>query len=36
VVGIEYNNLTNAKFFLKGGYIELVVGALGEFQTAVF
>lgn len=36
VVGKEYNNLTNAKFFLKGGYIELVVGALGEFQVAVF
>ena len=36
VVGEEYSNLTNAKFFLKGGYIELVVGALGEFQVAVF
>ena len=31
VVGQEYSNLTNASFFLKGGYIELVVGALGEF-----
>lgn len=36
VVGDEYSDLTNAKFFLKGGYIDLVVGALGEFQTAVF
>ena len=36
VIGEKEGELTNASFFLKGGYIELVVGALGEFQTAVF
>jgi hypothetical protein len=36
IVGENEKDLTNASFFLKGGYIELVVGALGEFQTAVF
>lgn len=36
IVGENESDLTNASFFLKGGYIELVVGAMGEFQTAVF
>lgn len=36
LVGQNESDLTNASFFLKGGYIELVVGAMGEFQTAVF
>ena len=36
IVGENEKDLTNASFFLKGGYIELVVGAMGEFQTAVF
>ena len=36
IVGKNETDLTNASFFLKGGYIELVVGAMGEFQTAVF
>lgn len=36
IVSANYANLTDASFFLKGGYIDLVVGALGEFQAAVF
>lgn len=36
IVGENERDLTNASFFLKGGYIELVVGAMGEFQTAVY
>jgi hypothetical protein len=31
IVSYKYKDLTNANFFLKGGYIDLVVGALGEF-----
>jgi hypothetical protein len=31
IVGENERDLTNASFFLKGGYIELVVGAMGEF-----
>jgi hypothetical protein len=31
IVSENYTDLTSTSFFLKGGYIELVVGALGEF-----
>jgi hypothetical protein len=31
IVGENERDLLNASFFLKGGYIELVVGAMGEF-----
>lgn len=35
IVSENYTDLTNTSFFLKGGYIDQVVGALGEFQAAV-
>lgn len=35
IVSENYTDLTNASFFFKGGYVDLVVGALGEFQAAV-